>query len=57
MTRNELQDKIVKAIVLMLLTLNPEETEYYRALLKHYESELNSGQCERELEKVSTSRP
>ncbi len=57
MTRNELQDKIVTAIVLMLLTLNPKQREYYRAALKHYENESNRGQCERELEKVGTSRP
>ena len=47
MARNELQDKIVNAIVLMLLTLSPQETEYYRAILKHYENELNSGSVRR----------
>ena len=52
MTGDELKDRIVGAIVVALLTLNPQEREYYRAVLKHYQTELAKEQFEPELDKT-----
>lgn len=56
MTINELQDKIAEAELLIDIALDPDKRAYYRATLRYYQSKLNTGQYERELEKVSTSR-
>ena len=52
MTRDEQKDRIVGAIVIALLMLNPQEREYYRAVLKHYQTELAKEQFEPELDKA-----
>jgi len=57
MTINELQDKIAEAELLIDIVLDPDKRAYYRAALRYYQSNLNTGQYERELERVSTSTP
>jgi len=52
MTGDELKDRMIGAIVIALLMLNPQEREYYRAVLKHYETELTNGQFEPKLDKA-----
>ena len=53
MSRAELQDKIARALVAMLLTINPQQREYYRAVLKHYENESAMEQPGREWDRTS----
>jgi len=59
MARDELKARISRALVVALLTLNPQEREYYRAVLKHYQTELAQEQFEPELDKArgTTSTP
>lgn len=52
MTGDELKDRIVRAIVSELLTLDPQEREYYHAILKQYQTELAKEQFEPELDKT-----
>jgi len=52
MTRDELKTRTVGAIVVALLMLNPQEREYYRAVLKRYQTELAKEQCELESDKA-----
>lgn len=52
MSRAELLDKVARAMVAMLLTINPQQREYYRAVLKHYGNESATEQSERELDKT-----
>jgi len=52
MTRDEPKDRILGAIVLALLTPNPQEREYCRAVLKHYQTELAKEQIELESDKA-----
>lgn len=51
MTRDELKARTVGAIVVTLLMLNPQEREYYRAVLKRYQTELAKEQRELESDK------
>ncbi len=52
MTGDELKDRMVGAIVIALLMLNPQEREYYHAILKQYQTELAKEHFEPELDKT-----
>jgi hypothetical protein len=52
MIGDELKDRMVGAIVIALLMLNPQEKEYYHTVFKHYQTELAKEQFEPELDKT-----
>ena len=57
MTRSQLEKKIAETSVLVCLTSDPKEREYYVAALIHYGNQLSRGHYERELEEAGARMP